>query len=37
MQHYGFTQAFYVAAGSYIAGMVLLLFVSDEAKAKQPA
>ena len=37
MQHYGFTQAFYVAAGSYIAGMVLLLFVSDEAQAKQPA
>jgi len=37
MQHYGFTQAFYVAAASYIAGMVLLLFVSDESKAKQPA
>jgi len=37
MQHYGFTQAFYVAAASYIAGMVLLLFVSDESKARQPA
>lgn len=36
MQHYGFTQAFYVAAASYIAGMVLLLFVSDEPKAAQP-
>jgi dipeptide/tripeptide permease len=37
MQNYGFTQAFYVAAASYVAGMVLLLFVSDESKAKQPA
>jgi MFS family permease len=32
MQHYGFTQAFYIAAGTYIAGMVLLLFVKEEAK-----
>ena len=32
MQHYGFTQAFYVAAASYIAGMLLLLFVKEESK-----
>jgi len=32
MQHYGFTQAFYVAAASYIAGMLLLLFVKEEGK-----
>ena len=32
MQHYGFTQAFYVAAGTYIAGMILLLFVKEEPK-----
>jgi MFS family permease len=30
MQHYGFTQAFYIAAGTYIAGMLLLLFVKEE-------
>ena len=29
MQHYGFTQAFYIAAGSYIAGMLLLAFVKE--------
>jgi MFS transporter, FSR family, fosmidomycin resistance protein len=34
MQHYGFTQAFYIAAGSYIAGMLLLLFVREEPKPK---
>ena len=32
MQHYGFTPAFYIAAGTYIAGMMLLLFVKEEAK-----
>jgi MFS family permease len=32
MQHYGFTQAFYIAAGSYVAGMLLLLFVKEECK-----
>jgi MFS family permease len=32
MQHHGFTQAFYVAAGSYVAGMLLLLFVKEELK-----
>jgi MFS family permease len=32
MQHYGFTQAFYIAAGTYIAGMLLLLFVKEESK-----
>jgi MFS family permease len=31
MQRYGFTQAFYVAASTYIAGMVLLMFVRDQA------
>ena len=30
MDHYGFTQAFYVAAGTYIAGMVLLLLVKEQ-------
>jgi predicted MFS family arabinose efflux permease len=32
MQNYGFTQAFYIAASTYIAGMVLLLFVKEEPK-----
>jgi MFS family permease len=32
MQHYGFSPAFYVAAGTYIAGMVLLTFVKEEPK-----
>jgi MFS transporter, FSR family, fosmidomycin resistance protein len=32
MQHHGFTQAFYVAAGSYVVGMLLLLFVKEELK-----
>jgi MFS family permease len=30
MEHYGFTQAFYVAASTYIAGMILLLLVKEE-------
>lgn len=34
MQHYGFTPAFYIAAGTYIAGMVLLMFVKERT---QPA
>jgi hypothetical protein len=37
MQHYGFTQAFYIAAGTYIAGMLLLWFVKEERKPTQPA
>jgi MFS family permease len=37
MQHYGFAQAFYVAAGTYIAGMLLLLFVNEAPKAAHPA
>jgi MFS family permease len=32
MQHYGFTPAFYVAASTYIAGMLLLLLVREEKK-----
>ncbi|HVO92298.1 MAG TPA: MFS transporter [Terriglobales bacterium] len=32
MQHYGFTPAFYIAAGTYIAGMLLLMFVKEEPK-----
>ena len=32
MQHYGFAPAFYIAAGTYIAGMVLLTFVREEPK-----
>ena len=32
MQHYGFTEAFYIAAATYIAGMVLLLFVKEDPK-----
>jgi MFS family permease len=32
MQHYGFAPAFYIAAGTYIAGMVLLTFVKEEQK-----
>ena len=30
MAHYGFAPAFYIAAGTYIAGMLLLLFVKEE-------
>jgi MFS family permease len=33
MQHYGFAPAFYVAAATYIAGMVLLTFVKEEPKS----
>jgi predicted MFS family arabinose efflux permease len=29
MQHYGFAPAFYIAAASYIAGMLLLSFVNE--------
>jgi len=29
MEHYGFTPAFYIAAGTYVAGMLLLLFVNE--------
>ncbi len=29
MEHYGFTPAFYVAAGSYVAGMFLLMLVKE--------
>jgi len=36
MQHYGFTQAFYIAAGTYIAGMILLSFVKEEPKTSKP-
>lgn len=35
MQHYGFTPAFYIAAATYIAGMLLLLFVKEEPKPKR--
>jgi MFS family permease len=34
MQHYGFAPAFYLAAGTYVSGMLLLLFVKEEP---QPA
>jgi len=37
MQNYGFAPAFYIAAGTYIAGMVLLSFVKEEPKAAKPA
>ena len=37
MQHYGFTPAFYIAAGTYIAGMVLLTFVKEENKPARTA
>ena len=30
MEHYGFTTAFHVAGGTYIAGMLLLLFVKEQ-------
>ena len=29
MDHYGFTPAFYLAASTYLAGMVMLVFVRD--------
>ena len=37
MQNYGFAPAFYIAAGTYIAGMVLLSFVKEEPKAAKLA
>ena len=37
MQHHGFTPAFYVAAGSYLAGMLLLVFVKEESKLAKTA
>lgn len=37
MQHHGFTPAFYIAAGTYIAGMILLLFVKEERNAVSQA
>ena len=36
MQHYGFAPAFYIAAGTYIAGMLLLTFVKEDAKPSAP-
>jgi MFS transporter, FSR family, fosmidomycin resistance protein len=36
MQHYGFAPAFYIAAGTYIAGMVLLTFVKEESNPPKP-
>ena len=32
MDHYGFAPAFYVAAASYIAGMILLMFVKEKRR-----
>lgn len=32
MQHYGFAPAFYIAAGTYVAGMALLMFVKEQPK-----
>jgi len=32
MHHYGFAPAFYIAAGTYIAGMLLLLLVKEEPR-----
>jgi dipeptide/tripeptide permease len=37
MEHHGFAPAFYIAAGTYIAGMVLLSFVKEERKAAKLA
>src|SRR3989304_7107869 len=37
MQHYGFTPAFYVAAATYIAGMLLLSFVREDLKPAKTA
>ena len=36
MQTYGFTKAFYMAAGTYIAGMLLLTFVKEVPKVATP-
>jgi MFS family permease len=35
MQNYGFTQAFYLAAGTYVAGMLLLTFVKENTRNRQ--
>ncbi len=35
MQNHGFALAFYIAAATYIAGMLLLLFVKEEPKGAQ--
>jgi hypothetical protein len=35
MQHYGFTQAFYIAAATYIAGMLLLTLVKEESTTRK--
>jgi dipeptide/tripeptide permease len=32
MDHYGFAPAFYIAAATYVAGMLLLLMVKDDAR-----
>lgn len=37
MQTYGFTQAFYVAAATYVAGMLLLTFVKEGSRAVKHA
>jgi len=37
MQTYGFTEAFYVAAATYIAGMLLLTFVNEDSRAAKHA
>jgi len=37
MQHYGFAPAFYIAAGTYLAGMALLAFVREQPKGARPA
>ena len=37
MEHSGFASAFYIAAATYIAGMLLLMFVKDEAKPARAA
>ena len=37
MQTYGFTEAFYVAAATYIAGMLLLTFVKEDSRAVKHA
>jgi MFS family permease len=37
MEHSGFAAAFYIAAATYIAGMLLLMFVKDEAKPTKAA
>ncbi|MGH7870972.1 MAG: MFS transporter [Candidatus Binatia bacterium] len=37
MEHHGFTSAFYVAAGTYIAGMLLLTFVKEDSTVAKHA